>query len=590
MKLISKIPILGRLIQEDKGQALVFTAVVLTAFIGVTGIAVDAGKGYYAFELLKASTNAAALAGAAGLPNTTTATTYADDYGSEISAQNANGVMNTVTTVPTFSCNTTVTSQLNISCLPNPGTTGTGNNTITVKQTAVVPTWIGPLFGMPNFHIQATAAAAMSGGAYIPYNIAVVVDTTASMNDADDGKNSSSSCTTQIACARLGLQTLLGYLYPCQSSGTCGTSDTSVDNVALFVFPTIDATGMKVGSGNSQTAITDDTKCTTTNPPIEPYTFTSSVAPGGLTSSNTTWWNQAMLVAPTTTGYGGYTDWATPFENSYKTKDQTASLVASDPIVIAAGGGSCSGLQAPGGAGTYYAQVIYQAQAALEYETAQNGYKNAMIILTDGDATACNSQSYPSNDCTTGTAKSSEFQIQASNCPYITASNGAISSTAPCAGSYTGQPINGTFCATSASTTYPTCTTQIKPAGYDSPTYPSVLGECGQAVQAAQAASAAGTTVYTIGYGTEMSGCTTDSSYSTSASGGTYGANSWAAGGTPCDAIGAMATSSTQFYSDDANGCAPTLDSHKNLTSLQSIFTSVAQSLSTARLIPISWS
>src|SRR5579863_1462237 len=104
MKLLHKIPILGRLINEDKGQALVFTTLVMVAFLGVTGIAVDAGKGYYAFQMLKVSTNAAALAGAAGMPNTTNATTYANEYGSESAAYNTNGIMNTVTTTPSFEC------------------------------------------------------------------------------------------------------------------------------------------------------------------------------------------------------------------------------------------------------------------------------------------------------------------------------------------------------------------------------------------------------------------------------------------------------------------------------------------------------
>ncbi len=102
MKLIDRIPVLGRIIKEDRGQALVFTAVILTAFVGVTGVAVDAGKGYYAWEVLNSSTKAAALAGAAGMPDTTVATTYANDYGSKTSAENANSILNTVTEAVSF--------------------------------------------------------------------------------------------------------------------------------------------------------------------------------------------------------------------------------------------------------------------------------------------------------------------------------------------------------------------------------------------------------------------------------------------------------------------------------------------------------
>ncbi|MGA2909470.1 MAG: hypothetical protein ABSE36_17340, partial [Terracidiphilus sp.] len=59
-----------------------------------------------------------------------------------------------------------------------------------------------------------------------------------------------------------------------------------------------------------------------------------------------------------------------------------------------------------------------------------------------------------------------------------------------------------------------------------SPTYPSALGECGQAVKAAQLATAAGTVVYTIGFGSETTGCTTDETYTTTAS-STDGAEAW---------------------------------------------------------------
>ena len=56
----------------------------------------------------------------------------------------------------------------------------------------------------------------------------------------------------------------------------------------------------------------------------------------------------------------------------------------------ASGVSGCTGISAPGGEGTYYAQAIYAAQAALvAQQDANPGSSNAMIILTDGDATAC---------------------------------------------------------------------------------------------------------------------------------------------------------------------------------------------------------
>jgi Flp pilus assembly protein TadG len=529
MKLLKKIPVLGRLIEEDKGQALVFTAVILTAFIGVTGVAVDAGKGYYAYELLKESTNAAALAGAGALPDTTAANTYAIDYGSKSAEFNSNGIMSSVTTTPSFGCWSAVTTYLNTACEPPPGVAGVGNNAIQVIQTAKVSTWIGPLFGMPTFSIQAVSSAAMRGGAYIPYNIAVVIDTTKSMLDADDGNNS--GCSNQEQCALNGFKDLLEDLYPCQSSGTCNSSDNTVDNVSLFVFPVVQTAG-----------VSDDSTCTSNYPAVDPYTFTSNTAPTPNSSAS----NMALL--PSTDSYE-----IVNFENGYKTTDAGSTLVASDPLAIASGvgGTNCGILKTvngqpfvTGGVGTYYAQVIYQAQAVLYNEsngTNGNGFKNAMVILSDGDATANGSSE-------------------------ITTSTG-------------GGTLNGTG------------THTTNPNGYESYAYPSALGECGQAVIAAQQASAAGTTVYTIGYGTETTGsCTYDKTYSATVSGSAYGANGWAPGDQACSAIGAMATNANDFYSDNANGCAAVAPSLAGLTSLANIFHSIANNFSTARLIPNSWS
>ena len=128
----------------------------------------------------------------------------------------------------------------------------------------------------------------------------------------------------------------------------------------------------------------------------------------------------------------------------------------------ASGQSNCTGIKAPGGEATYYAQVIYAAQAALASEQAANpGSQNAIILLTDGDATAC-----ASNANTTAGACNSKSELLASE-----------------------GTLNGTGTKTS------------NPTGYQSYAYPSALGECGQAVLAAQAAANAGTTVYTIGYG-----------------------------------------------------------------------------------------
>jgi len=66
-------------------------------------------------------------------------------------------------------------------------------------------------------------------------------------------------------------------------------------------------------------------------------------------------------------------------------------------VHAAEGKSGCSGLQNPGGYGTYYAGVIYAAQAS--FVSAQvSGTQNVMILLSDGDSTASSSQMTSNNN------------------------------------------------------------------------------------------------------------------------------------------------------------------------------------------------
>jgi hypothetical protein len=503
---------LRRFLKEQTGQAAVVAVVTATGMMALAGAAVETGHVYYAYQRLVASTNAAAMAGAQVMPDTTSASTYVTNYSSQTGDLNATPILSNVVATPTFLCLSSVSSSLNVPCSTSTGASG-GYNALKVQQTATIPLWFGGLIGMRQMNLAATATAAMRGGQDAPWNIAIILDTTASMNDSDGGGQCSS---TRIACARLGLQTLLSDLYPCALGQTCtATGSTPVDSVSLFVFPAI----------TTATAYKDYT-CPTSNPTSVMYTF-----PDPPTST----------VLPT-----GDTYQAIGFKNDFKTSDTATGLNTSSWLVIAAGGKSgCSGVQAPGGAGTYYAQVIYAAQAALVTQQANNpGSKNAIIILTDGDATACASNAY-----TTGGACNSKAQLVATE---------------------------GTLNGTGSSST--------NPNGYKSYAYPSALGECGQAVLAAQAAASAGTSVYTIGYGSPTSGsCNTDKYYSASV---TTNGGTWGPGKQACQAIAAMASAQVNFYSDDGSGCQASAPSNQNLTKLTSIFRAITNNLTTPRLIP----
>ena len=267
-------------------------------------------------------------------------------------------MLRNVTATPTYLCLNTVSSSLNVACQTATGGTG-GYNALSVTQTATIPLWFGGLIRMKQMNVAYTAKAAMRGGQNWPWNIAVIVDTTSSMSDSDGGNQCNG---TQITCALLGVQALLNDLYPCGVGQTCASSTTYVDSVSLFVFPAVTGTTAK-----------DDSTCPSSNPTIVAYTFPDPPSNTALPS--------------------GDTYEVTGFSNNYKTSDAATSLNQAAPIVIAAGDSgqsNCTGIKAPGGEGTYYAQVIYAAQAALMAQQAANpGSQNAIILLTDGDATAC---------------------------------------------------------------------------------------------------------------------------------------------------------------------------------------------------------
>jgi hypothetical protein len=314
-----------------------------------------------------------------------------------------------------------------------------------------------------------------------------------------------------------------------------------VDDVGLFTFP-------PVSSGT----VSDDYTCPTVNPTIVPYTFpnTSPAYTAGTAPASN-------LILPSTTG----TYEIIPFSNDYKTTDGTKTLDTGSDLAKAVGysGTGCSGLAAPGGDGTYYAQAIYAAQAALAAWKASNpGSQNIMIILSDGDANACNTNA---NTAANGCNTKNDMEA-------------------------TTGTLNGTG------------TSSSNPSGYENPLYPSALGQCGQAVAAAQYATSQGTMVFTIGFESETSGCTTDSPYTTTASsittfsGTKYQGTTeaWPSGslsGTPCNAIGSMASNTTMFYSDNASGCPAITATNQEYTSIAAIFQAIEVGLTSSRLIPV---
>lgn len=590
-----------KFLRNQRGQTSVFMAlsVLVTATLG--GGAIEAGHVYYSYERLVASTNAAAVAAGQAMPNIGTSASpaagtaywnlykYSSDASSTPAGLNVNTLLSNGSISMTFACSSTVSTSLNVGCQsPTSGSCGSGLttcNVLKVTQTGTVNLWFGGLIGVPVMHLTAISYAAMRGGSDTPYNIAVIIDTTNSMTGSAPSGDGCGTGATQITCAVSGLSTMLQIMDPCPLNQTCPGNANYVDGVALFTFPAI-SVATETESGNTvQTGPYDDTTCPTTNPPIVPYAFINAS-----TSSQ----NLALPSSTAGTSYSANyagTYQVMPFDDGYRANDNAGTLDSGDGLSSAVGyetSGTCNGLQAPGGEGTYYAQVIRAAQAALvSQQTSFPGSKNIMIILSDGNATACNSQAYAAdggnNSCSHGS------QIVAVNCPSVNGS-GVCGSTAVSVngnsttigcppGGCTGTPLNGTGTSSNNAT------------GYNIATYPSALGECGQAVEAAQLATQAGTTVYTIAMGSPTSGgCLTDA-HVTITSGSTYGAEGYPSGtysGQPCNAIAAMASTANTFYSDNTGGCAALVNTSAQFETIGGIFQAIANSLTNARLIPAS--
>ena len=136
----------------------------------------------------------------------------------------------------------------------------------------------------------------------------------------------------------------------------------------------------------------------------------------------------------------------------YRSSDIATSLLSTSNLVAAANGkSSCTGLQAVGGEGTYYPQVIYAAQAALVTAEASNpSSQNVLIILGDGDASSTH---LPGASTTSGTYPSTINQCHQA----ITAAHAATTAGTRVYSVAYGSPNSG--CSTDTSPSITACQT-----------------------------------------------------------------------------------------------------------------------------------
>ena len=357
-------------------------ALMLVALLAMTAVVVDLGHALFAYRELQASSDAAALAGAGTLPSAlapVVATTYSAIPGGLNVHSNLPGVT-MVPGYPQLRCLATLQAQGEACVAP------VNANAVTVKQQVSVPMYFTRVFGRSSMTLTAISTAAMGGAKPKPFNVLIVLDSTASMNAFDSG---SQCLSTRISCALQGIQILLATLSPCGSGlTTCGAVtggnvDNAVDTVSLMTFPGVASTS------DAQA----DYNCQGKRPTISPYSY------------------------PTLPQYS-----IVGFSSDYRSSDNSTVLTSGSNLVSAVGGkSSCSGIQAIGGEGTYYAGVIYAAEAALEAESAINGAPNVMVMLSDGDANAV-SKAMPGASTSSGTYPSTKNQCMQA----VTAAQAAV--------------------------------------------------------------------------------------------------------------------------------------------------------------------
>lgn len=522
--------------KNDSGQVLPWMALLMTVFIGAAGLTIDLGRGWVAYRQLQAAADAAALAGVNAMSkNGATASSVqtavcqfsANGSGSSNCTMIAGGSTTTITAagVNTAAGLYTVTTTATLSCVTGKAyvptacnASSTGYNVIQVVEKTTIPTFfiqalraIGVQPGN-TLSMNSTSSATINGS-MAPLDVAILVDTTASMGQNDPTKcgGTVSYSVTKVQCAFLGVQTLLAKLPQCAQVDPATGNCLTYNKVSLFTFPNVAAS-----------SVSNLTKCTGSGsgtPTVVPYTWPSPS--GGWTNYNS--------YTPPTGSAGTYqiSSFSDDYYGSYNSTTQQNNLSTSSNIVIATGGTSgtpCTGIQTPGGDGTYYAGAINEAQEALMTAASGTTSKMVMIIMSDGDADS--------------------------------------------------SKICKTWNASNQCTAY---------ANNSSAVYGSALDQCQQAIAAAQNATGLGTTVYTVAYQSASSGCGSDSSNYP----GITGSGGSSLGGlTPCTTMKWMSSGwpgdTSHFFSDGSSASSCGVGGY----TLPTIFSQIEASFGAGRLIP----
>jgi Flp pilus assembly protein TadG len=511
----------------QRGQSLALVALLLPVLLGMAAITLDLAHIYISYEQLVAATNAAALAGGAAIPNATgpTATTIAQSYSAYPGGYNTTSNLQHVSFSAGTGCiSTSAYPTLGAPpCVVYPNSCpSTACNSIQVSSSGYVPTYFAKIFGIQYVQVSATAVATAKGVGAPPFHIMMVLDTTSSMGmGTDGGCTQNGTSYTPEQCAQYGVQTLLSQLDPCYGGLVSCTAGSGGSGTVANPW---DEVGLMVFPG----------LCSSTAGGVTTGNCPTLAGPGGLTNTtaNITYAPPdygCPSTAPPIAAYNNDPEYLLlPFQENYRGNggsiSDTAGLNTSSALFDAIGAGTNNcGVKTPGGEGTFYAGAIQAAQDYLTaYKTAN--VKNVMIILSDGNATASAAQ-----------MGGKVAQIDG-----------------PC-----------------ASATAPCTATHLYPA----------TSECTQAVQAAQYAQNQGTLIYSVSYGSETTGCTSET-----------GSSSYK---TPCATMEGMASLPLSQYffsvpqSDASNPTQTTVcPGAVPLNTLSEVFSNIAGQLTVSRLVP----
>ena len=343
--------------KDNSGAALLYITMAIPTLFALTSVGVEVGYVFYVKTKMQTAADMAALAGASKLytDNATAVTDLATTYvNNNLPSNWKGGNTPSTTSTPVVKCLPTI-SDMGLTC-----SSLSGGNALYVKVTASVPLFFARALGFSSINLKADALVSGGGSSPPPLNVAIILDATGSMNSNLGTSCGTLSNPTKIQCASLAAKTLLTKLWA------------SVDQVALYTYPSYDANSLKTftcASGNNgvMTSISYETAASTPNYRMIDFTDSFMADKGNPPKGGLDITSPMVLVLGKTASTSTATDATT-----------------------------CNGLNLSGlgGQGTSIADAIAQAEKdllAANVALAGKGQpkrQNVMIVLSDGDANA----------------------------------------------------------------------------------------------------------------------------------------------------------------------------------------------------------